>query len=104
LRGYVVICPDGSPFESRSLANSSFKETFSSFQVFTHYDGNELNLTEDLYRGCIANRLLFEGRNLIGKEIFEMKRALDCLSNYPVTDADRIGVIGHSAGDCLQPW
>jgi len=98
LRGYVVICPDRFPFESRSLAKSRFKETFGNFPVFTRYRGKELDLTEDLYRGCIANRLLFEGRPLLGKELFEMRRALDCLSTYPAIDNDRIGVIGHSAG------
>ena len=32
LRGYVVVCPDRFPFESRSLARSRFKEQFDQFR------------------------------------------------------------------------
>jgi len=102
LRGYVVICPDRFPFESRCLANSKFKETFRALPIFTRYQGRELDLTEDLYRGCVANRLLFEGKTLLGMELFEMQRALDCLSEFPEVDSNRIGVIGHSAGGFLS--
>jgi hypothetical protein len=57
LRGYVVICPDRFPFESRSLARTRVKEQFDEFRIFTEHG---LELTEDLYAGCVANRLLFE--------------------------------------------
>lgn len=92
-RGYVVICPDRFPFESRRLANSPHADTF--LQIFTK-DGFEL--TEDLYAGCVANQLLMEGRTAFGKTLFDLERAVDCLSAEPEVDANRIGVIGHSAG------
>ncbi len=98
LSGYVVICPDRFPFESRSLANSKFKKTFSTFPIFTRYQSKELDLTEDLYQGCVANRLLFQGRTAMGKVLFEMQRALDVLCDQPEVDSNRLGVIGHSAG------
>jgi hypothetical protein len=37
LRGYVVICPDRFPFESRSPARSRFKEQFDEFRIFTEH-------------------------------------------------------------------
>ena len=98
LRGYVVICPDRFPFESRSLANSEFRETFAQFPLFTRLDGKDFDLTEDLYAGCIANRLLFAGRTELGVTLFELMRAVDCLREQPEVDPSRIGVIGHSAG------
>ncbi|NIM04154.1 MAG: hypothetical protein GTN69_03045 [Armatimonadetes bacterium] len=98
LRGYVVICPDRFPFESRSLANSRFKETFDDFPLFTRIQGKDFDLTENLYRGCVANRLLFKGRTYIGKELFELQRAVDYLCAQPEVDSKRIGVIGHFAG------
>jgi hypothetical protein len=57
----VVICLDRFPFGSRSLARSQHRETFAQFPIFGRYGDQELDLTEDLYRGCVANRLLFEG-------------------------------------------
>ena len=97
-RGYVVICPDRFPFGSRSLARSTHRETFAQFPVFGRYQDQELDLTEDLYKGCIANRLLFEGWTLLGKSLFELQRALDVLCTLPEVDGDRLGAIGHSAG------
>ena len=102
LRGYVVICPDRFPFESRSLADSRFKDTFSTFKIFARYKDGEVELTEDLYRGCVANRLLIEGKTQLGNELFEMQRALDYLSAEQKVDSGRIGVIGHSAGGLLS--
>ena len=98
LQGYVVICPDRSGFESRSLEGSPFRETFSQFRVLTE-DG--LELPEDLFLGCVANRLLFEGRTPLGRTLFEMQRAVDCLCAQREVDNSRIGVIGHSAGGML---
>lgn len=97
-RGYVVICPDRFPFGSRSLARSTHRETFAQFPVFGRYQDTELDLTEDLYKGCMANRLLFEGWTLLGKSLFELQRALDVLCALPEVDGDRLGAIGHSAG------
>jgi dienelactone hydrolase len=100
-RGYVVLCPDRFPFGSRSLARSTQRETFAQFPVYTRYEGKELDLTEDLYRGCVANRLLFEGWTLLGKELFELQRAVDLLCTLPEVDGERLGAIGHSAGGFL---
>lgn len=95
-RGYVVLCPDRFPFESRSLTASRFAPTFERFRLFR--DGG-LELTEDLYAGCVANRLLHEGRTALGQCLYELQRAIDCLSReQPEVDAGRLGVIGHSAG------
>jgi dienelactone hydrolase len=101
-RGYVIICPDRFPFGSRSLAQSTHRETFAQFPVFARYGGQELDLTEDLYRGCMANRLLFEGWTSLGKELFELQRAVDLLCTLPEVDGERLGVIGHSAGGFLS--
>jgi hypothetical protein len=89
---------------SRSLARSTHCETFAQFPVFGRYQNQELDLTEDLYRGCMANRLLFEGWTLLGKELFELQRAVDVLCTLPDADADgeRLGAIGHSAGGLMS--
>jgi dienelactone hydrolase len=100
-RGYVVLCPDRFPFESRSLAHSSRRQDFDWFRVSTVLEGKALDLTEDLYKGCVAERLLFEGRTQFGKNLHELMRAIDCLKSLPQVDPDRIGVIGHSAGGLL---
>ena len=98
-RGYVVLCSDRFGFESRSLANSAWAETFGSFRLVKE-DG--LELTEDLYVGCVANRLIYEGRTPLGKTLFELRRAVDFLCTQPEVDESRIGVIGHSAGGLLS--
>lgn len=98
-RGYVVICPDRFPFESRSLANSRFKETFDKFRIFLRLEnGKEIELTEDLYAGCWGNRLQMEGKSPLRLELYEFQRTIDILCAHPAVDAERIGVIGHSAG------
>ena len=98
-RGYAVLCPDRFPFESRSLERSRFAATFAGFRLFARDgEGAELDLTEDLYAGCLANRLLFEGRTMLGSALFELRRAVDVLAGRPEVDPARIGVIGHSAG------
>jgi dienelactone hydrolase len=101
-RGYVVICPDRFPFGSRSLANSPHRETFAQFPVYGRNQGQESDLTEDLYRGSVANRLLFEGWTMMGKTLYELQRALDLLCSLPEVDGDRLGAIGHSAGGLLS--
>ena len=90
-----MICPDRMGFESRSLVRSRFRETFERYGVRTA-DG--FDLTEDLYKGCLANRLLFAGKSSVGQEIFELRRALDLLATLPEVDPGRLGAIGHSAG------
>lgn len=103
LRGYVVLCPDRFPFESRSLARSRHADTFSRFRILW-YEGDPATtgptkeLTEDLYAGCVANRLLLHGRTMLGKTLQELQRAIDVLASQPDVTAGRLGVIGHSAG------
>lgn len=55
-------------------------------------------LTEDLYAACVANRLLVQGRTMIGKQIADLRRALDVLAAEAAVDPERLGVVGHSAG------
>lgn len=101
LKGYAVICPDRFPYESRSLATSRYRDLFAGFRICHCDEADPLELTEDLYRGCVANRLLVEGWTPMGKELFELQRALDCLVAQPAVDGTRLGAIGHSAGGLL---
>jgi dienelactone hydrolase len=94
-RGYVVLCPERFGFESHSLASSPFADAFTSFRIFKQ-DGFEL--TEDLWMGCVGNRLIFEGRPPLGRTLFELRRAVDYLCAQPEVDPASIGLIGHSAG------
>lgn len=104
LRGYAVLCPDRFPFERRSLARSRYAATFGGFRIFL-YEGAPAEkatpddeLTEDLYAACVANRLLFHGRTMLGRTLQELQRALDVLEGRPEVDRSRLGVVGHSAG------
>jgi dienelactone hydrolase len=99
-RGYVVLCPDRFGFESRSLANSRYGEAFAGYRI-ARADG--LDLTEDLYKGCVANWLLLQGWSALGKELFELRRALDVLTEHPEVDGERLAAVGHSAGGFLTP-
>lgn len=104
-RGYVVICPDRFGFESRSLARSRHRETFEAFAIQSsseEYPG--LDLTEDLFKGALANKRLFDGWTMLAQELFEVSRAVDVLCTNPQVDAERIGVIGHSAGGLLAAY
>lgn len=99
LRGYVVVCPDRDGFESRRVALSELPEAFQELRIVVKDTG--LELTEDLYRGCLANRALFQGAPM-SLGLFEMHRAVDVLRSLPEVDPERIGVIGHSAGGYLS--
>lgn len=104
-RGYVVICPDRFGFESRSLARSRHRDTFEAFAIQSsseEYPG--LDLTEDLFKGALANKRLFDGWTMLAQELFEVSRAVDVLCANPQVDAERIGVIGHSAGGLLAAY
>lgn len=97
-RGYTVLCPDRFPFESRSLARSRHRATFEAFAVHAHYGGQEIDVTADLYLGCVATSLLVRGWSFVGRTLFELGRAVDVLAGLPDVDSQRIGAIGHSAG------
>jgi dienelactone hydrolase len=102
-RGYIVLCPDRFGFESRSLAQSPFVDQFAGFRIQATDTG--LDLTEDLFKGAAANALLFHGWTMLGKELFELSRAVDYLAELvPTVDPDRIGAIGHSAGGLLVSY
>jgi dienelactone hydrolase len=98
----VVLCPDRFGFESRSLARSGHAETFAQFRIARSPNGVEL--TEDLYKGAVANQWLFAGRTALGQELAELERAVDVLVSCPEIDAERVGVIGHSAGGQLAAY
>lgn len=102
-RSYVVICPDRFGFESRRLARSAHAAQFAAFPIQSTTTGTDL--TEDLFKGAVANRLLFSGWTSLGKEFFELSRTVDYLSEVtPTVDPGRIGVIGHSAGGHIVPY
>lgn len=104
-RGHVVICSDRFGFESRSLANSVHRDVFDGFSIQRssgEYKGTDF--TEDLYKGAMANKLLFDGWSKLGLELYEIARAVDVLVATPGVDPDRIGIVGHSAGGLLAAY
>jgi dienelactone hydrolase len=102
-RGYAVICADRFGFESRRLAASAYAREFADFPI--QITGRGVDLTEDLFKGAAANRLLFQGWTSLGKELFELSRAVDVLVEYADgVDPQRVGIIGHSAGGHLAPY
>jgi dienelactone hydrolase len=104
-RGHVVICPDRFGFENRSLASSAHRGTFAAFSIQgDRGEYGSIDYTEDLFRGAMANRLLFDGWSMLGLELFEISRAVDFLCALPAVDPVRIGVIGHSAGGLLAAY
>jgi dienelactone hydrolase len=102
LRGYVVICPDRFPFESRMLKKSKFQEMFYSYPIameFKEYGKmKRVDLTEDLYRGAKASYYLVNGMTMMGVQLSELMFAIDYLTSLDEVDKNKIGVIGHSAG------
>lgn len=102
-RGYVVIAPDRFPFESRRRPYKKVcKKDQIKTRVYDYYDDKELDLTEDLYRGYIYNKILLQGYTPLGKELYEMKRAIDVLCSLEKVDKNKIGVIGHGIGGILS--
>lgn len=89
LNGYVVICPDRFPYESRNLEN---------LKVGAH-SGTSL---EEIHRIYMCNKLLYEGCTEISRELFELGKAVDVLQNLEEVNENRIGVIGASEGGLLS--
>jgi dienelactone hydrolase len=84
-RGYVVICPDRYYHaERRPLADAA-----------TANSDSMRDLSLWLRR---AGLLTLAGRTHMGKEVYDLMRAVDALSTYQFVDMRRIGAIGHSAG------
>lgn len=106
LRGYIVICPDRFPFESRMLNKSRFRDSFNSFPVRAQYEDDgevkSVDLTEDLYRGAKASYYLVDGKTALGVELSELMFAIDYLCTLKEVDETKLGVIGHSAGGFLS--
>jgi len=84
-RGYVVICPDRYYHaERRRISNSSPA-------------GSQMMRDLGLWLKW-AGQLILSGRTHMGKEIYDLTRAVDALTSYDFVDPGRIGAIGHSAG------
>lgn len=79
-RGYVVICPDQLCHESRNW------KTVKGFD-----SGREHETFEGMSR-------LARGQTLVGKNAFDISRAVDVLVSRADVLGDRIGTMGHSGG------
>lgn len=97
-RKFAVLCPDRGGFEARRRPPDELPPAFRAYRIFTQ-DGTEL--TEQLYAGAVANRDMFTGQMPWQGSLFELHRAIDCLTALPEVDSGRVGVIGHSAGGQL---
>jgi dienelactone hydrolase len=84
-RGYVVLCPDR--FEHAERRRVSPND-------ITSIDPQR---DEDLLNHRVG-QLLLSGRNMFGKEVYDLQVATDILASLEYVDKDRIGAIGHSAG------
>lgn len=84
-RGYIVICPDR--FLHGPRRRIPKPDTLA--DVFTVAD-----IAEEHRLG----QLLLEGRNFVGKEVYDLMLTTDVLCTVPGVDQMRIGAIGHSAG------
>lgn len=98
-RGNVIICPDRFPYESRNLEKSDYREKFTDYKIFP--ERNSDSYVDEYYRICACNKALYEGYTELGKELMEMKAAVDILADVPESDESRIGVIGLSEGGIL---
>jgi len=84
-RGYVVICPDRyGHAERRRIPNP---ETA----------GSEMMRDLGLWLKW-AGQLKLSGRTNMGKEVYDLMRAVDVLYTYDFVNKDKVGAIGHSAG------
>jgi dienelactone hydrolase len=84
-RGYVVLCPDR--FEHAERRRTSPND-------LTSIDPNR---DDDLLNHRVG-QLLLQGRNMMGKEVYDLMVATDVLTSLGFVNKHRIGVIGHSAG------
>ncbi len=76
--GYVVLCPDALAFEERQDPTGQLKGM--------------------MYERFEFLRYVVDGRCMAWKNILDMKRAVDVLSDRPEVDAERLGCYGHSMG------
>jgi len=86
--GYVVLCPDALCFEERRDPSGRL-------------DGGRYERFEFL-------RYVVDGRCMAWKNILDMRRAVDFLTQLPEADSVRIGCYGHSMGSThawmVAPW
>ena len=86
--GYVVLCPDALCFEERQDPTKKLA-------------GGRFERYEFL-------RYVVDGKCMAWKNILDMQRAIDVLSDRPEVRADRIGCYGHSMGSThtwlVGPW
>jgi dienelactone hydrolase len=76
--GYVVICPDALCFEERQDPTGKLKRgDYERFEFL---------------------RYVVRGQSMAWKNVIDMKRTIDVLSERPDVRADRIGCYGHSMG------
>lgn len=84
-RGYVVICSDRYAHgERRRLDGVSpqIPKMMQNLSLWMKWTG----------------QLILNGRTYIGKEVYDLVRAVDVLETYDFVDKNRVGAIGHSAG------
>lgn len=79
-RGYLLICPDQLCHESRN---------------FKHVSGFAGGAKHEQFE---ALSRLAQGKTLVGKNAYDISRALDVLVSRPDVHSERIGVMGHSGG------
>ncbi|MFL0252275.1 hypothetical protein ACJDT4_17820 [Clostridium neuense] len=96
LNGYVVICPDRFPYESRRIEEANFYSDF----IKKNSISKKTNVNES-YRMFKCSKLLYSGHTEMGCEMFEMKRAIDVLQSFEEVNSEKIGVIGSGEGGLL---
>ena len=86
--GYVVLCPDALCFEERQ--DPTKKLTAGRFERYEFL------------------RYVVDGKCMAWKNILDMRRAVDLLTERPEVQAERIGCYGHSMGSThtwlVGPW
>jgi len=90
-RGYVVICPDRfGHAERRRIPNAETapSEMMRDLGLWLKWTG----------------QLILAGRTDLGKETYDLIRAVDVLVGLDFVDRDKIGAIGHSAGGNVLPY
>lgn len=83
-RGYIVLCPDRfyHGIRRRIPQPERLEDSNEGTKAMNHW----------------AGQLLSVGRTAMGKEVYDLQRAMDVLYASPEVNRERIGAIGHSAG------
>lgn len=99
-KGYVVICPDRFPYESRNFEKSNLDVNYGEFRA-SKSNLEDTKYTNEFYRIYMCHKCLYDGYTEIGKELLEMQKAVDVLQGLEEVDSEKIGVIGASEGGML---